>query len=279
MDNKNLPIVKPMENYEAPKVASLDEIYKNPEPLKKLPKRWAKNAAVVACVGILGMSTLAGCIFGSSPARQQHHRGGERTNGYEYNITNGYGIGYNGYEEFDLVIRIHGGGGGFASYVVHMTEQEALGIIRRQLEAAGLRFSNTPPNYIAFEDDSWMPSVGLDLFDARNNVAISHLNLNESDIPFGPWGSDAAQSFREAFESQTDITVGVFYTSVVHTGWDAMGDWIEDEEGEWVHVPARQPTARQRAEAKAEARPILEERLNDQIQEFIDFLRSERIIR
>ena len=38
------------------------------------------------------------------------------------------------------------------------------------------------------------------------------------------------------------------------------------------------PPQDEQAEAKAQARPILEERLNEQIDEFIAFLRSQRII-
>ena len=288
MENKTLLSVEPMESYEAPKVPTLDEVYKNPTPLKKLPKRWAKNAAVVACVGILGISTLSGCFSPTStPGRDDTERSrgflfsrNDNRNGY-YTGYDGYGQyvpGYSGYEEFDLIIRLHGGGGGWASYVVHITEQEALSIIRTQLEAVGLRFNDTPPNYTVFGGDSWNPTIGLDLFDARNNVAVSHLTWDESNIPFGWRGSQGAAEVALEFANTTDINVGAFYTPGFFLDWDAMGDWVENRDGTWRHIPAREPTERQRANAKAEARPVLEERITAQVEQFISLLRAEGII-
>jgi len=296
MKNDNSIKVKPMESYHPPKVATLEDVYKNPEKLKTLPKRWAKNAAVVTCVGILGMSTLAGC-FGEILSGGQYSgdngetihgeenitdvKNGENGNGYGNGSENrnGYGVTYNGYDEFDLVVRLHGGGSGWVGYVIHLTEQEALGIIRTQLEAAGLRFSDTPPNYTVFGDDTvWYPSVGLDLFDASNNVAVTHLNLSMSDVPFGPRGRGWAELIEEEFANQTGLNVGVFYTSSFHPRWDAMGIWFEDDEDEWIHIPPEEPTDKQITEAKSEARPILEEHLNNQIDRFIKHLQSIGII-
>jgi hypothetical protein len=48
-----------------------------------------------------------------------------------------------------LESRIHGGGSGASVYVVHFTEAEMLGIIRRNLEAAGLNLSRVTPDYTA----------------------------------------------------------------------------------------------------------------------------------
>ncbi|MCL2854453.1 MAG: hypothetical protein FWE21_02415 [Defluviitaleaceae bacterium] len=282
---KGLLNIKPMEQYEAPKVPSLEEIYKNPEPLKKLPVRWAKNAAVAASMGILGMTTLAACdTYDYYPWDKPHHGGAASAVYFVYPTEqevsdspnyNQYGLGYNGYEEFDLMVRVHHGGSGGAGYVVYLTEQEALGIIRRQLEAAGLSFGDTPPNYTAFEDDDWMPRVGLDLFDYENNVAISHLNFDDNNRPFI---HNITGEVRESFGRQTDINVGVFYTPAFFPQeWDAMGDWVE-EDGEWTHIPPTGPTDEEKAEVKAEARPILEARLNEQIQAFITLLRNQGII-
>jgi len=300
MKNNNSIKVKPMESYQAPKVATLEDVYKNPEHLKALPKRWTKNAAVVTCVGILGMSTLAGCLA-EPPTRGQYSDGNgetihgnenvengennengyntENRNGYESGNENGYNGTYNGYEKFDLVIRLHGGGGGWVGYVIHLTEQEAFGIIRTQLEAAGLRFSDTPPNYTVFGDDTtWYPSVGLDLFDANKNVAVTHLDLNMSEIQFGPRGRNWAELIEEEFADQTGIDVGVFYTDGFYPGWDAMGTWFEDDDEEWIHIPSEEPTDEQISTAKDEARPILEESLNNQIDRFISYLQSRGII-
>jgi len=285
-NKKELPDVKPMEEYHAPKIPSLDEVYKNPKSLKELPARWAKNAAVTAfsaAIGVLGMGALAACTP-DDPWDGPHH-GGAGSAGYFVRPTeqevscNQYGMGYNGYEEFDLVFRIHHGGSGGAGYVVYLTEQEALGIIRRQLEVAGLCFGDIPPGYTAFENDGWMPVIGLNLFDATNNVAISKLSFEDNNQAFI---HRVTPGVKESFARQTDITVGVFEAPVFHppwdAGWDAMGDWIEDEDGEWVFVPPVEPTDEQIADLKAEARPILEEQLNEQIQAFIALLRAEGIV-
>ncbi|MCL2620856.1 MAG: hypothetical protein FWD97_07995 [Defluviitaleaceae bacterium] len=286
-DKKNLLNITPMEHYEAPKVPTLEDVYKNPEPLKKLPARWAKNAVVVASVGALGMTTLSGCF--SRPLddwRDFPHHGGAGSAAYfvypteqevyEDEYCSGYGLGYNGYEEFDLVVRIHHGGSGTANYVVHLTEQEALGIIRKQLEAVGLTFCDTPPDYAAFEGDAWMPNIELDLFDAENNVAISRISWEDNHRQFI---HRITREVEEGFARQTDITVGVFETpGFFPQTLDAMGDWFENDDGEWEYAPPDEPTDEEKAEAKAEARPILEANLNQQIQEFINLLRAEGII-
>ncbi|MCL2620857.1 MAG: hypothetical protein FWD97_08000 [Defluviitaleaceae bacterium] len=240
MDETKLNI-KPMEQYEAPKIPTLDEIYKNPEPLKKLPTRWAKNVVVVASVGILGLSTLAGCA------------------GRHGVLCNEYGVGYHGIQEFDLVTRIHHGGSGSANYVVHMTEQEVLSIIHRRLEETGLRLCDIPPDYTV---DRWFADsnqIGIDLFDQINNVAVSYLGFDASWGGFAFWGHSQANWAEIRFAEQTDITVGTFYTPIVYPNGNGIFG---------------RPTRREREKA----RPILEERLNQQINEFIELLRDEGII-
>ena len=111
--------VKPMENYETPKIPTLEETNANSKPLKKLPKRWKKNVAIAAGVGIIGLSAL----FGSYMSNR------------------------------NLEMRIHHGGMGSAAYVVHLTEAEAFRIIRTRLETAGLTFDAEPPAYSA---DWWI---------------------------------------------------------------------------------------------------------------------------
>jgi len=293
MDEKREKLINiaPMRHYEPPKVPTLDEIRKDSAPLKKLPKRWAKNAAIAAGISLLGLTALSGCD------REHPHHGGaaaamyfvyyteqeviDQVDGNSYTENGMYGAGtgyaaYNGYEEFDMIVRIHHGGSGSAGYVVHLTEQEVLGIIRRQLEAAGLDFSATPPLYTAFDDDSWMPHIGLNLFDAANNVAVSHISFEDNNRQFI---HNVTSAVRESFAEQTDIHVGVFETPAHFVrDWDAMGEWYEDENGEWTHIPAIEPTEEEKAEVKAEVRPILEERVNEQVREFIAFLRGLGIV-
>jgi len=269
---KDLFEVKPMEGYEAPKVPTLQDVHKNPTSLKKLPKRWAKNAAVLGCVGVLGATTFAGCI----ETEQPHHGGAGFSNYFAYPTEQEVDREpYVSQGEFELAIRLHHGGSGWAGYVVYLTEQEALGIIRTRLEAAGLRFGDDVPNYTAFSDDGWMPRVGINLFDAGNNVAVSHLTWSDNNTPFIHRITDQVI---ESFENQTDVNVGVFYTSGFFPGWDAMGNWAEDEDGRMIHIPHDPISDEEMAQARGEARPILEEHLNEQIEAFITFLRSQGIV-
>ena len=270
MENKNIPSIKPMEGYEAPKVPTLEEVRKNPAPLKKLPGRWAKNAAVVACVGILGVSALAGCMPNPSTAGQYYDENGETA----YGNGNGYPVLYSGYEkneydvrntyyeEFDLIsFRLHNGGAGGASYIVYQTEQEVLGIIRAQLEAAGLNFSDVPPNHIV------SLGVGLNLFDAENNVAVALFG--------GSTLSDEQRSRRVEyaaidFASQTDINIGAFYTPGYVVG--AFGGW------QWWNLEEPEDGDGQLELRQRELRANLVEGVTAQTQEFINFLRAEGIL-
>ncbi|MCL2527199.1 MAG: hypothetical protein FWE42_02180 [Defluviitaleaceae bacterium] len=58
----------PMSNYKPPCLPSLQSAQSNPKMLKKLPKRWRKNAAVITCIGIISGLTLVGCT-------RPHHGG------------------------------------------------------------------------------------------------------------------------------------------------------------------------------------------------------------
>jgi len=166
-------------------------------------------------------------------------------------------------EELNLTAH-HGGGGGAPIYIVHLTEQEAFGIIRAQLESYGLHFNANPPGYTF---DSWSDQrIGIDLFDEDKGVAITHISWEESNQHFRPRGSAFAEEVANSFREQTnDISIGVFYNpgEAIYSG--AIGGHIglNDEE-----IATR----------KAEARPVLEARLAAQTREFIAYLQSEGII-
>ena len=91
----------------------------------------------------------------------------------------------------------------------------------------------------------------------------------------------------DEFANQTDINVGVFFNPH-HLPqdwqswlWDERNiriNRIQNENNEWISITATMPTNEQRSEAKAEARPILEARLNAQIQSFINLLRDKGIV-
>ena len=294
MDNKkDLLRVGPVKNYTPPKLPTLDDACGNP-PLKVMPIRWKKNAAVIACLGLAGMFTLAGC----SPDGIFHHGGdGGGIPFYvacptENDVLNNQGN-HNGeyytsgmypaerktleqvltqIETSALDLRTHFGGSGAGPfYVAHITEQEALGFIRARLEAAGLNLDATPPGYSVFGPDEARPGgvseIGIDLFDADNNVAITSISWEESTQPFAPHGRELATMTAEAFAEQASgISFGVFYNPGETVGW---GPFVRGDDDNIQEVTT---------EGKVEARAILIERLAAQVDEFIAWLQAEGIV-
>ncbi|MCL2398145.1 MAG: copper amine oxidase N-terminal domain-containing protein [Defluviitaleaceae bacterium] len=179
---------------------------------------------------------------------------------------------YHGYSDFDLDVRLHHGGAGSPFYLVHLTEQEALNIIRRQLESAGLNFDTTPPEYTAL-------NVGLNLFDEEKGVAIVQIDWrawqpNMLMMPVYPPEPTFMERLTEGFAQQTDISVGIFRTPAMQPawleGWSALNWHWSGHESE----PRPVATANEKAEARAE----LEMQLIAQIQEFITYLQSVGIL-
>jgi len=120
-----------------------------------------------------------------------------------------------------------------------------------------------------------MPQVGLRMFDAQNRVAVAHLTAGQDDVPF--WGMVTAEEVRESFASQTDLTIGVFTTRRFFPpwdgGWDAMGRLVDG-----VQIPPDEPGEEQKAQIRAEARPILEMNLDVQIHQFIRLMHDRGVI-
>jgi hypothetical protein len=257
---KNSIGVNPVKTYEAPNVPTFNETRKDSEFLKTLPLRWKKNAAVITAIGLMGTFVFAGCA--------------EQTASYP--VDDDIPFIYTGYTEDELIFRLQVGGAGGAAYVVHFTEQEALGIIRMQLEMAGLRFDAEPPNYIADSDESGRgTNTSLDLFDEKRSVAIAYLNWDNSNKAFRERGQRIADEIAQDFEKQDkNITFGVFHTPGVYQQDMIYYQW--DEDGNFISY--FEPTDDEIEQAKINSRPELEERLNEQINSFIEFLQREGII-
>jgi len=205
---KNL---QPVAHYTPPALPTLTE----KPPLQSLPKRWARNAAVVACIGVLGATTLAGCMGEPSEqiaeTRPPFHMGEHVRQPVQIN-----------YSDLDVEVRLSHGGSGFAFYVVHLTEQEMLNILRAELSAAGLNFNDTPPAYTVeweFFDDfpNGMRTLNLRLswFNAEKNIGII----------FGFGTQDVIDGFAE----QHGIIAGIFHNPSRSFFWD-------DEFGQYLHA-------------------------------------------
>ena len=257
--------ISPVETYKAPEVPVLGG--DNSALLKKLPLRWRKNAKILACLGIVGTLALAGCSSevpysrpygegGAFGAYYAEHGTGETPEAYyalhpsvqaEYppgphsqdildkmhDLGSPHGS-YSGYSDAELTVRLHQGGMGVSSYVVHLTEQDAYGIIRARLEAAGLNFDAVPPDYTidsitralwdagessVFWGDMTDEGIRLNLFDRERNVAVSHISWDESNRPFSSWGRAFAMQVERTFTEHMDgITVGAIYNPGAYLG-------------------------------------------------------------
>ncbi|MCL2547355.1 MAG: hypothetical protein FWE06_09300 [Oscillospiraceae bacterium] len=217
MNNNDFFDLQPMETYIPPSLPPLAA--EKPKQLQKLPSRWQKNVAVIACAGVIGVTLLSGC-----------------------GIFNSFG---NVGERF-----FHGGEGGTPDYVVHMTEQETLGIIRVQLEAVGLNLTAEPFEY-GVEVEHWgeRETVELTFFDAERRVGVV---FNEN----WRWPSE---KILEAFNDEyNDIAVGV-----IEPTWQDIWQFDRDADIELQ---------------KEEAREVARDEIISQAQVFIDQLRADGVL-
>ena len=293
--------IEPVEQYTPPNYPTRADTRSNPKLLTKLPSRWQKNATIIACLGLMGSVLLSGCAEPQTPQGGGQDVYSENGTGYSvyngYNAYNGGGYGeythsgnaeaaLDGRTDFDLTIRVHYGGSGAGPfYVAHLTEQEALSIVRAQLEAAGLDLSATPPDYgIGGGVDDWL-NIGLDFYDAEKGVAAALISAEDANRRFSATGREFARLVANEFSIQTDMPVGVFYNpgeTISGDGrWVEDGDdwtfiegrWVEDGD-DWVFVEHELDEE----ERKAAAGTILEERLAVQVQVFVALLRERGIV-
>ena len=151
----------------------------------------------------------------------------------------------------------HGGAGGGPIYVVHLTEQEALEIVRNQLEQAGLNFDAVPPRYehtVIYGSSSWEQDISIDLFNAEHQIGIAF--IQEWWWNFGNEDERATEIREEAMRyfEEKGIYLGVIFNH-------------KDEV--WDHHPRGQGD---------QFREEFEAYLIEQTQSFIEQLREDGII-
>ena len=242
-----------MEEYKTPELPTYADDKPNLD--KKIPQRW-KNKVLIAGIGLLTTVTFTGC--GSLSAAIHDERQSEIQN--EIQIWSGWNN--------QGCWMHHGGSGGAPLYVAYLTEQEALGIIRAQLEEAGIPFDDALPSYSIEVDETdlrgQLHHIELSLFNENNNIAISIINPQSFSIPFSSrWGmEEVGKEIANEFEQQyPHISVSFFCNP---DGW--VGNWGRDGN---TNVTNRERRA---------ARQSLIDNLVIQTQGFIEHLREEGII-
>lgn len=238
----DLLTITPMEDYIAPKLPTYaDDL---PDISKKIPRRWKRRAVIAATVGILGTTALTGCSV------------------IEHIVPN-----------HPIVCPdLHWGGAGMSPiYVVQLTEQEALELIRNQLEEAGLSLSEVSPArtvtidgvYVDFEDADephriLQDEIEMQLVDEESEIGIALVSLSWR------WSLDSActreigERITQTFSAEHGISVGAFFGTEGFI-WD--GEEVSNHE-----------------ERVDEERVIIEDKLTDQVQNFIEQLRREGIV-
>ena len=230
----NLLCITPIKNYNAPRIPTWESKQNDLALLKKLPLRWRKNAIAITSIGIIGMMALSGC----SQHRQQEQV--DPVQGVNINISPAH----------------NGGAPSMPFYAVYLTEQEALGIIRSQLESYELNFISHPLGYTITVDGR---SINLDLIDEDNGIAVVYI-CRRGHAP--PTDRSRAMAIANGFMEQYGITVGVFYNP---------GDQITSLEFSELSDEGI-------LDRMLEAKPALEANLTEQVQEFIASLHEKGMI-
>jgi hypothetical protein len=251
---------QPVKSYTPPQIPTLEQIKNDSAFLKQMPIRWRKSAAVLAVASVIGTCSLMGLV-GCGDSAAPTALTGERSDSSVTIPT---------VTQEDLVFRAHHGGSAAAIYIVYMTEQEALGMIRSRLEAAGLRFGATPPDTVTITHEWGSEDVQPIFYDSERDVAIAHSS----------WAY--MKNHRETITLPDSPFLGLFGIPGTETNLRPNGDdeWIRHRippTPEWIGVPVSEPPETVETES-ARVRPILEADLNAQIDAFIELLQQEGIL-
>jgi len=229
--------------YDTPKYPTLEESQSNSKLLRKLPSRWKKNAAVIACAGMLALGMLTACSTPEPP------------------IPLIWDAVYD-----DLQVGMHfGGRGGAPTYLVHLTENEAKAILLARMEQFGLKFSsNIPESAPSLDFGGYI--FNLDLHNSYHNVGFLFLSRN-SEIGWPVLMTGATDSVRYSFERITDMPIGVFYNGTLRLTIP--------------NIYTQRPNTPQEftQEEKEQHREELRRRMVEQADDFIAELRTRGIVR
>ena len=225
----------PLADYEVPDFATCKD-YK-PNITRKKPVRWKSKVMTATAFSLLGMMTLTGCSMSEQ----------------FINAVND-----SSFDPWDYATH-HGGVIGTPIYVAYLTEQDALEIIRTQLEAVGLNFNSIPPTYtITYGEGFREREIGLDLLDEEAGVAIALIDdgmIREN----AENAAEFAQGATNKFNDHYDLLIRVFTNREIW--WDI---WNYNENDFY--------------QGREEVYEELYSELDEQIQDFIEQLQEKGII-
>ena len=251
--------IEPMENYTSPSYPNRNNV--DGAKLRKMPKRWAGNVAMVACIGALTLGTLTG--IGTVSATPHYNNTPETSVVYS---AESRGI-------LDVVVHTHYGGSGSGPYyVAYLTEQEALGIIRNRLISVGVGFDSPVPDYTATLEVPYTSTpitARLSFFDEDTRLGIVFPRPWDWWHEFQFWympQNHIENTLRWQFSEQFNVNV-TFMNNPGESMCD--GDWMERD---W------ETKLTFSEEEKQAAGLILRERLEYQVDDFIEKLRADGIV-
>jgi len=222
--------MSPLIDYNQPKYPTYENMKNDPALLKKLPARWKKSLGALACAGLLGTAAMLGLGGCASALR---------------GCTGGCS---------DLQCHF-GGAGGPPLYIVYLTEQEAIEVIRNKAEYMGLSMNDSPPDYTVRVGWSNDREVSFGLFNENKNIAFSHIGPRHRYDLYDNF-EILAREAQEAFdEKDNDLIVKVF-----HNNTDESYTWSLSDE------------------IRADMRENLKRHLTAQVKEFIEWLQAEGIV-
>jgi hypothetical protein len=289
---KNEFKIAPIKNYSVPDFPNLQNARESSlvkSELKKFPSRWQKKTVILSCVGLIGLAAFAGCT--TEYVNDTHHGGAgdpapfyvtqpteEETRSRLQTAIEEFASFRERLETGELDIRAHYGGSGAGPfYVATFTEQEAFGFMRAALEAAGLNFSDAPPDSTV-QVEGWVSAgglmhtifdVGIDFFDAERNVGVAQTGTQGMHQSFSL--EDVVNEF-----AQLNITVAALRNpSETVIDWGELPErWSEDFDEE-TYNSQRDELIAARTD---EARQNLINEMTTQTQNFIDRLQDEGIL-
>ena len=244
----------PMEEYQTPKYPTFAD--DKPNLKNQIPRRWKSRAIIAMAAGLLGTSALTGCFANISAPT----------------------------ESAIYCPELHYGGAGAAPlYVVHLTEAEALGIIRSQLEEIGLSLTEVAPLGVTIDnvyvECDWQGDalrmfnndVEMQLLDDENQVGIALVNRHWDWRLDGQCTIDTQARIAQRFLSEYDLFVGVIFprSYFIDEAWGDDAVWDEER---FAYVDD------DFEERVDDARIHIEKTLIEQTQNFIQQLREEGII-